>query len=91
MNNVFIYLYQNYPNPFNHTTKINFGLPEAGNVELKIYNITGQLVEILVHDFRSAGTYFVFWDATGFGSGIYFYTMIVDGKLLSVKKAVFLR
>jgi hypothetical protein len=71
-------LSQNYPNPFNPTTEIDFGLPKATFVTLKIYNIVGQEVITLIDKSLSAGTYRVRWDGVdGSGrsvsSGVYFY------------------
>ena len=65
-------LYQNYPNPFNNTTTISYQLPEAGSVNLSIYNISGQLVEVLENGRKPANSYKVRWDAGGYASGIYF-------------------
>lgn len=77
MQNQFV-LEQNYPNPFNTTTQIRFGIPEAGKVTLKIYNITGEQVKTLVDENMSAGFHQAIWDATDnsgnkISSGIYFY------------------
>ena len=66
-------LSQNYPNPFNPLTNINFSLPEAGDVKLKVYNIEGKLVEELVNNSFEAGTYSVSFNGTELPSGIYFY------------------
>jgi hypothetical protein len=73
-------LYQNHPNPFNPVTVIGYRLPEAGHVELKVFNSNGQLVRTLVNEHKIAGTYSVRWDGTDetgreAGSGIYFYSM----------------
>jgi hypothetical protein len=70
-----IILGENYPNPFNSQTSIEFILPEAARVELKVYNILGQELETLADGFRSPGRHEVIWDATGFASGIYFYKL----------------
>ncbi|MFC2075743.1 aryl-sulfate sulfotransferase [candidate division KSB1 bacterium] len=71
-------LLQNYPNPFNPETNISFQLPKEANVNLRIYNISGQLVRHLVDDRRQAGRYNVIWrgdDERGRSvpSGVYFY------------------
>ncbi|NOS85558.1 MAG: T9SS type A sorting domain-containing protein [Ignavibacteria bacterium] len=68
-------LEQNYPNPFNPETKISFSLPEAGFVTLKIYDLLGREVMLLVNRNYSAGSYSTRLDAAGLGSGIYFYTL----------------
>ena len=66
---------QNYPNPFNPATKINFSIPEAGNVRLIVYNILGQQVAELVNGFRNIGAYEINWDASKFTSGVYLYKL----------------
>jgi len=66
---------QNYPNPFNATTKIAYDLATAGDVTLKIYDISGRLVETLVDRHLDAGSYTASWDASGVSSGVYFYKL----------------
>ena len=66
---------QNYPNPFNPATKINFSIPEAGNVRLIVYNILGQQVAELVNGFKNIGAYEINWDASKFTSGVYLYKL----------------
>jgi hypothetical protein len=66
-------LVQNYPNPFNPSTTISFSLPENSMVTLKIYDITGSEVAVLVNDFRNAGVHQVKFDASALSSGTYLY------------------
>jgi hypothetical protein len=68
-------LVQNYPNPFNAETNISFSLAEAGNVTLKVYDITGRLVATLVNGYQEAGEHVVSWDASSVSSGVYFYKL----------------
>lgn len=63
---------QNYPNPFNSSTVIRYSLPEAGRVNLEVYNLLGQKVATLVDDDQQAGYYFHTWNMTDLPSGIYF-------------------
>ncbi len=77
-------LSQNYPNPFNPETAINFSLKEAGRVELKIYNLQGQLIRTLLDEDRLAGNYSLIWNGTNdqgvrAASGTYIYTLKVNG------------
>jgi hypothetical protein len=55
-------LFQNAPNPFDQTTVINYQLPKAGRVSLKVYNVAGQLVRTLVDAVQNPGSYSVKWD-----------------------------
>lgn len=76
-------LSQNYPNPFNPVTLIKYSLKYDSYVSIKIYNIIGQLVKILVDNFESKGYREILWDGTnGYGnqvsSGIYFYKIITS-------------
>jgi hypothetical protein len=71
-------LAQNYPNPFNPATTINFSIPEQTNVNLKIYNALGQLVESAINTNLTAGNYSYEFDAGKLTSGIYFYSIATD-------------
>jgi hypothetical protein len=68
-------LVQNYPNPFNPDTDITFALPEAGRVELVVYNIGGQQVATLVDGWLDAGVYTRTWNGSDVASGVYFYRL----------------
>ena len=71
-------LSQNYPNPFNPSTQIRFAIPEAGMVNIKVFNTLGQEITTLVSDYRSAGSYEVDFNASNLTSGIYFYTITTN-------------
>ena len=83
-------LQQNYPNPFNPSTTIQFGLPNASYVTLKIYNILGQEVATLINEKRDAGQYSVQWNAHGLASGVYFYRLSA-GNYIETKKLLLVR
>ncbi len=88
-------LSQNYPNPFNPITSIRFQLPDAGEVKLEVFNLNGQLVRVLVDDYRDAGYHAVVWDARDakgipVGSGLYYYRILASDFTLT-KKMVLLK
>jgi hypothetical protein len=76
-------LSQNYPNPFNPVTNIRFQLPESGNTTLKVYDILGKEIAVLVNEYKTAGVHRVYFDASRFASGIYFYTLQSNGQLIT--------
>ena len=76
-------LKQNYPNPFNPATTIAFSLPQASEVSIVIYDISGSLVRTLVNDNRPAGNYQVAWNGQndsgiGVSSGVYIYRLVAE-------------
>ena len=84
-------LEQNYPNPFNPTTKITYGIPaiqgKSVAVKLSIYNVSGQIVRILVDEEKSAGRYSEMFDASALTSGIYFYRF-QTGEFIKTNKMI---
>ena len=83
-------LHENYPNPFNPHTTIRFHMQKTGPVTLKIYNIKGQLVNVLVDDTEREGYHEISWDgndqkANKVSSGIYFYKLTVNGETTTRK------
>ncbi|GEM_PF-280011 len=88
-------LSQNYPNPFNPVTKIKFDLPAFVEttrwvVSLKIHDILGREVAVLVNEQLRPGSYEVDWDASAFPSGVYFYS-ITSGSFKETRKMVLLK
>ena len=81
---------QNYPNPFNPTTKINFALPKSGLVTLKVYDMLGKEVAMLVNEVKNVGTYSVDFNGASLSSGIYFYKVNVNG-FSEVKKMMLIK
>jgi hypothetical protein len=71
-------LSQNFPNPFNPTTNISFGLPLKSIVSVKIYDITGRLVAILIDKETTAGFYSLKFDGSNLTSGVYLYRMTAE-------------
>ncbi|MGE5499605.1 MAG: multicopper oxidase domain-containing protein, partial [Syntrophothermus sp.] len=88
-------LHQNYPNPFNPSTMIQFEVPSAGHVELRIYDSIGRQVNTLVNEVKEAGIHSIHWNGTdSFGlrvpSGIYLCTMRAGG-FTETKKMVMIK
>jgi hypothetical protein len=83
-------LSQNYPNPFNPTTVINYSLPKSGHVSLKVYNGLGEEVATLVNSYQNSADYKVTFNAYGFASGVYIYTL-TSGNYSFSKKMILLK
>lgn len=83
-------LSQNYPNPFNPATKIDFALPNDGNVMMKIYDLSGRELVTVINEFRSAGYYTIDFNAANLASGIYYYK-ITAGNNSAVNKMVVIK
>jgi hypothetical protein len=84
-------LQQNFPNPFNPSTIIRFDLARRGKINLKVYNLLGQVVASLVDGIYEAGTYTVSFDSRSLSSGVYFYRLTVDGGFADTKKMLLMR
>jgi hypothetical protein len=80
-------LSQNYPNPFNPETRINYSIPKAGFVTLKIYDMLGRETATLVNEYKGAGNYITEFNASGLSSGVYYYK-ITSGDFSDIKKMV---
>ena len=83
-------LKQNYPNPFNPATSISYAIPQSSLVTLKIYDVLGKEVARLVNETKAAGYYNVNFDATNFGSGMYFYK-IEAGNFTQTKRMLLIK
>lgn len=85
-----INLSQNYPNPFNPTTTIRFGINEASDVQIEVFNMLGQNVATLVNEQKAAGWYTVSFDASKLSSGVYIYQIKANGNQ-SIKKMTLIK
>jgi len=83
-------LSQNYPNPFNPTTTINYQIPQNGRVSIKIYDVLGREVRMLVDEDKPTGRYSVSFNASHLSSGVYFYS-IRSGDYRAIKKMVLIK
>ncbi|MEX2402402.1 MAG: PKD domain-containing protein, partial [Rhodothermales bacterium] len=83
-------LEQNYPNPFNPTTTITFALPEASAIVLRVYNMMGQEIDVLVDGSLAAGRHEVRFDAAELSNGVYVY-VLEAGSFRSVRRMVLMK
>lgn len=83
-------LYQNYPNPFNPITKISWQSPMSGWQTLKVYDVLGNEVAVMVNEFKSAGKYEISYNASLLPSGVYIYQLIT-GNYQQSRKMVILK
>lgn len=83
-------LKQNYPNPFNPVTTIRFDISRSSFVTVSVFDITGRELEVLASENVKAGEYQVVWDASGYSSGIYFYTLTA-GDFRQTKKMMLIK
>ena len=73
-------LFQNYPNPSNPTSKVDFQIPFAGKVSLKIYDMTGKEAAVLIDGQLDAGFYTEEFNGSNLASGVYFYRLIAESR-----------
>jgi hypothetical protein len=84
------FLSEAYPNPFNASVRLGYGLPEASDVTINVYDINGRLVTTLTNEKLMAGYHSVVWDGSATVSGIYFIRMSV-GQFKSVRKVTLVK
>lgn len=84
-------LYQNYPNPFNPNTAIAYQISKAGYINIKVFNIQGKEIALLVNERKNAGSYEINFNAQNLTSGIYFYSLSIDGKPVETKKMMLVK
>jgi len=83
-------LYQNYPNPFNPVTTIEFALPSAEKVRIRVFSLLGEELAELVHGPLPAGYHTIRWNAAGLANGVYFL-LLEAGPFRQVRKAVLMK
>lgn len=80
-------LYQNYPNPATDISIVKYALPKAAHTSIKVYDIKGRIVDVLVDENQVAGEYSLTVDTNSFADGIYLYRMETED-FSAVKKMV---
>ncbi|MCK5760500.1 MAG: T9SS type A sorting domain-containing protein, partial [Candidatus Delongbacteria bacterium] len=84
-------LFQNYPNPFNPTTEISYALSQDAQVSIKVYNSNGSIVADLVNASQSVGQHSVVFDASKLSNGVFYYSLVANGRVVSTKKMLLLK
>ncbi len=84
-------LKQNYPNPFNPVTTIEYEITSKGFINLSVYNIQGKKQTELVNKIQNTGNYKVNLNGSNLPTGVYFYTMFVNGNRIQTKKMMLLK
>jgi len=79
-----------YPNPFNPTTNMTLGLDSDGQVSMMVYNLVGQVVDVLVDGYMNAGYHNVTWDAANVPSGVYI-VKVTTGSNTSIQKVMLMK
>ncbi|MCB0728689.1 MAG: T9SS type A sorting domain-containing protein [Ignavibacteriae bacterium] len=83
-------LSQNYPNPFNPVTKIKYDIPFDGKVSIKIFDISGRLINTLVNEYKVAGRFETDFHGENLSSGVYYYR-IESGEFSQVRKMILIK
>ncbi|MCB9503801.1 MAG: T9SS type A sorting domain-containing protein [Deferribacteres bacterium] len=83
-------LFQNYPNPFNPSTILSFSLAEQGNANIKIYNLSGQVIQTVLNEYLSAGIHKVKWTPKDLPGGIYLSVLRV-GQFTQTRKIMYVK
>ena len=83
-------LYQNFPNPFNPVTKLSYKIDVKGHVTLRVYNLVGQVVRVMVNEVQEPGKYEVEFDASDLSTGVYLYKLQIND-FTSVKRMTLLK
>jgi hypothetical protein len=84
-------LSQNYPNPFNPSTKITYNITKPGLINLSVYDISGKLIKILVNKSQSSGIHSLEFTGNNLPSGIYYYTLKVNGTTIAERKMALIK
>ncbi len=84
------FLFQNYPNPFNSNTIIEFFIEKTENVTIKLYDVLGKEITIIMNEKRNAGKNSISFNAASLPSGMYFYK-ISTGKFIEMKKMILMK
>ncbi len=85
------FIFRNYPNPFQQTTQFRYDLPKSALVSLSVYNLSGQLVETIINIEQPDGKHTINWNVGDLDSGMYFYQLTVNQKVVARRKMILLK
>lgn len=85
------YYLTNFPNPFNPETNILYEIPESGVIKIVVYDNSGREIEVLKNLYESKGSYKIIFNGKNYSSGIYFYTLIFNGKIVKTNKMILIK
>ena len=84
-------LLQNYPNPFNPKTVIKYSVVKQSLIEIKVYDVLGKQINILINETKTPGIYEVEFDPIIINSGVYYYSMSADGVKIETRRMIYLK
>ncbi|HRJ99361.1 MAG TPA: YCF48-related protein [Ignavibacteria bacterium] len=82
---------QNFPNPFNSKTKIYYKIGKEAFIRINIIDLSGKEIKTLINKKQNTGNYGIDFDASDLSSGIYFYSLYINNKIMDNKKFVLLK
>ncbi|MHB1687761.1 MAG: T9SS type A sorting domain-containing protein [Ignavibacteriaceae bacterium] len=83
-------LYQNFPNPFNPDTRIKYTLKSSGRAKIIVYDLAGKEVNVLINEYKNAGSYEIKFTPKNISSGIYYYKLFINNYMIT-KKMIYLK
>ena len=84
-------LYQNYPNPFNPISRIKYKISKMSHVSIAVFDISGKKIQTLLDKNTNQGDYEIVFDGSGLSSGVYFYSLYIEGEKAATRKMVLLK
>ena len=84
-------LLQNFPNPFKRYTKISYNLKTVSNVQLKVFSFTGQLIRKIDEGTKVKGMHYVDFYTNNLTNGVYYYSLVINGRVAETKKMLIMK
>ena len=83
-------LHQSFPNPFNPSATIKYSIPTGALVQIKIYDILGKEISMILNEFKSPGNYSIEFNGSNLASGVYFY-QLKSGNFVQTRKMILIK